>query len=490
VRRTALLSLALLVPFALACRREPAASLLYVTDAHEIAPVVDPWGERGGVARLKTVVDRLKRREPDALLVFGGDLAGGTLFGGVLHGEPMVDALGTVGVGLAAFGQHDFDFGAAQTRRLVARSRFPWITSNLVDRVGAPFDGLPTRMVRRVGSLRVGFLALTDDMETTTQEGEVVEQDLLASARREAEALRRDGAEAIVALTQTGAAVNERLLREVPLLDAVLTEEEARERSVVRFVGARPIAAPCADIGSVVELRLVATRGGRVRTEVLAHPVDASVPADPGLAAMERDTMARLAARLSAPVASLAEPLAARTEGPGSPLGDVVADAFREATGAELALVPTGSLRADLPAGPLTRRELAAVLPFGNRVVLLEVSGSAIREAIELALARPETSAGTLQLSGGTYETDPEARRGARLRRVNVGGEPLRGDRLYRIAVSSYLAGGGDGLTPLARARRLAVPGGEPIDADAVASYLARLESRGSRPPGRSTPWP
>ena len=139
---------ALLLPAALlasppAATRE--ATVLYVTDAHEIAPVVDRHGDRGGVARLKTVVERVKAEHPGALLVFGGDLAGGTLFGGAFRGEPMVDALSRVGVGLASFGQHDFDFGAAHAKALVTRSAFPWITSNLVDGEGRPFASLPTR---------------------------------------------------------------------------------------------------------------------------------------------------------------------------------------------------------------------------------------------------------------------------------------------------------------------------------------------------------
>ncbi|MBL8113389.1 MAG: hypothetical protein JNK60_10920, partial [Acidobacteria bacterium] len=175
------------------------ATILFVTDAHEIAPVVDDLGDRGGAARLKTVVDALKRKGPGALLVFGGDLAGGTLFGGVFKGEPMVDALGRAGVGLASFGQHDFDFGSAHARSLVARSSFPWITSNLVSSDGRPFAGLPTRLLRTVGGLRVGFLGLTSGMETTTPETlalRVVQRDLVETARSEAAALKREGAEA------------------------------------------------------------------------------------------------------------------------------------------------------------------------------------------------------------------------------------------------------------------------------------------------------
>ncbi len=315
------------------CSSAPRATILYVTDAHEIAPVVDRHGDRGGVARLKSVVDGRRRVDPRALLVFGGDLAGGTLFGGVFRGEPMVDALGRAGVGLASFGQHDFDFGAAHAKALVERAAFPWITSNLVDGEGRPFASLPTRKLLRVGGLAVGFVGLTDDFGTTTQEGSVRQADLVTAAARESEALRREGAEAVVALTQAGSEANRRLLVEVPALNAVLTEEESETVSIVRWVGGRPVAAPCGNLGSVVEL-VLERRDGSVAVRVAAYPVDGSVAGDPGLAREERAWMARLGEMLAAPVGSLAEPLddlgsVERETG----LGDFVADAFREASG-------------------------------------------------------------------------------------------------------------------------------------------------------------
>ena len=251
----------------------------------------------------------------------------------------MVDALGRAGVGLASFGQHDFDFGAAQAKALVERAAFPWITANLVDREGRPFASLPTRKLLRIGGLAVGFVGLTDDFGTTTQEGRVRQTDLVEAAARETAALRREGADAVVALTQAGFEVNRRLLVEVPGLDAVLTEEESETVSIVRWVGGRPVAAPCGNLGSVVEL-VLERRGGRVAARVAAYPSTAPSGPDPALVAEEKAWMARLDEQLSAPVGSLAESLETlgsleRETG----LGDLVADAFREAAGADIALV-------------------------------------------------------------------------------------------------------------------------------------------------------
>jgi 5'-nucleotidase len=470
------------LPFWVGCASAPRATILYVTDAHEIAPVVDRHGERGGVARLKTVVDRLGAGGPDALLVFGGDLAGGTLFGGVFRGEPMVDALGRVGVDLATFGQHEFDFGPAHAERLVRRSAFPWITSNLVDEAGRPFAALPTRRLVRVGGLTVGFLGLTDDLGTTTPHRAVRQTDLVEAVAREAAALRREGAEAIVVLTQAGFEVNRRLLAEVPEVDAVLTEEESETVSVVRWFDGRPVAAPSGNLGSVVELTLERS-GGRISSRVAVHPVDVSVAPDPELSEMEKELMARLERELAAPAGALARPLdETGSHERETPLGSLVADAFRAGTGADVALVPGSSLRAPLPAGPLSMRHVVSALPFGNRVVTVELAGAELRAVLERSLAAVgRRTGGLLQLSGVTLEADLGAPAGRRLLAVRVADSPLRDDARYRVAVSSFLAAGGDGHAELAAGRRLG--GVEPLDADLLAEHLRWLSRDGPAEP-------
>ena len=477
-RRAVHLGLALLAP---ACASVPRATVLYVTDAHEIAPVVDQHGDRGGVARLKAVVDARRREAPDALLVFGGDLAGGTLFGGAFLGEPMVDALGRVGVGLATLGQHDLDFGSEHARALVARSTFPWLSSNLVDREGRPFASLPPRRLMRVGGLRVGFLGVTDDVETTTQDGGVVQADPVEAAAREAAALRREGAEAVVALTQAGADVNRWILLQAPEVDAVLTEEESETESVVRWRGGRPVAAPRGNLGSVVEL-VLERRRGRVGARVAVHPVNATVVPDPALLREERAWTARLVEELPEPVGFLSEQLGHEgSRERESALGNLVADAFREAVGADVALVLGSSLRASLQVGPVTRRDVLAVQPFRNRVVAVEMTGAALRAALERGLATGgQRGSGFLQVSGISLEADLSAPEGHRLRAVLAGGAPLRDETAYRVAVSSHLASGGDGHAEIAGARRLAGP--EPLDADALAEHLRRVLAVGPVP--------
>jgi len=468
--------------FLIGCRYpdEKTATILYFNDAHQIDPVVDDLGQRGGVARLTTVVRGVRSRDPATFVVLGGDLGGGRLFGGLFHGFPMVEAFNALPLDLASFGQHDFDFGSETTAELVAASEFPWITTNLESIDGGSFAGLAGSLVTEIGPFRVGFLGLTDAMETTLQDGRVVQRDLVEAARREVDRLHPAGLDALIAITQTGLETNERLLIEVPEIAAVLTEERREDRSVVEFVGSRPIAAPAGNMGSIIQLDL-RRRDDLVGIDLTVLAVDHTVARDPELAAIEDRWMAELESRLAIPVA----PLDVDLEVDGSrwretALGNVVTDAYRLSLEAEVGWVNGGGLRAGLAAGELTFGEVMAVVPFGNRVCLVRLAGSYLLAAVEHGLGAVERSAGAfLQVSGMEYEYDWSRPPGSRLLAARVGGRPVDPDRLYRVALPNHLLLGGDGFEMLRAAEVVIGPAAAAIDAEVMAAYLEGLAAAG-----------
>jgi 2',3'-cyclic-nucleotide 2'-phosphodiesterase (5'-nucleotidase family) len=156
--------------------------------------------------------------------------------------------------------------------------------------------------------------------------------------------------------------------------------------------------------------------------------------------------------------------------------------------GTDVALVNGGGLRADrvLPAGPLTRRDLIALAPFGNLVVALEVTGRALRAALEQGLARHERAGGGfLQVSGLRMRFDPGLPPGQRVVAVRIGGAPLDPDRRYTVAVPDYVARGGDGITALRDGRPLVDAGHGPLLADVLLQAVAARPAIAPREDGR-----
>jgi 2',3'-cyclic-nucleotide 2'-phosphodiesterase (5'-nucleotidase family) len=109
-----------------------------------------------------------------------------------------------------------------------------------------------------------------------------------------------------------------------------------------------------------------------------------------------------------------------------------------------------------VPPGPLTRRDVAGLLPFGNVVMVVEATGRSLRAALEQGLAlREREGGGFLQVAGLRMRFDPARPAGQRVVAVEVGGAPLDPERRYTVAVADYVARGGDGITALRGARVL-----------------------------------
>jgi 5'-nucleotidase len=189
--------------------------------------------------------------------------------------------------------------------------------------------------------------------------------------------------------------------------------------------------------------------------EVIA--VTDEVPDDPDFApvtAKYKDILTDLATRVGHTDVLLdARSAANRTQ--ETNVGDFVADAFRKATSADVAVVNGGSIRADLTFAPgdLTKRSVFSILPFNNPVVKIEVPGDVLRKALENGVSRSAEDAepGRFpQVSGIRFSFDASRPAGSRLVDVSVNGQPFDDKKIYSLATASFMAvDGGDGYDML-----------------------------------------
>jgi 5'-nucleotidase len=154
----------------------------------------------------------------------------------------------------------------------------------------------------------------------------------------------------------------------------------------------------------------------------------------------------RLRPRPDQVIARAAAPIPHHRHAP-SPMGQRVAEILHRAVpGADAALVNAGGVRAGLPAGPITHRDLYRVFPFDNQLAWAEVTGRELRRLVQGYLGRE--GGGLLLVSGLRYRVrcgDPDTPK--RLVAVtDARGRPLRDDRRYRVVLSDFLLQGGDGF--------------------------------------------
>src|SRR5258708_35587656 len=142
--------------------------LLSVNDVY----VLEPVAGRGGLARVATLVRGLESETPNTLFALAGDTLSPSLLSTLRRGAQMIDGWNALGLGVAAFGNHEFDFGPAVLAERVGESRFPWLATNVLDRAsGRPLGGARPRLRRHLAGVRGGEIGLTTPDRARTQRG-------------------------------------------------------------------------------------------------------------------------------------------------------------------------------------------------------------------------------------------------------------------------------------------------------------------------------
>jgi 2',3'-cyclic-nucleotide 2'-phosphodiesterase (5'-nucleotidase family) len=234
------------------------------------------------------------------------------------------------------------------------------------------------------------------------------------------------------------------------------------------------------DARYVVRVDLWLTREGKLveRSWTFRH-VSARIEPDPAVTELVRGYTARLSRELDVVVGRTTVPLEARSgklRTEETNLGNFVADVVRQALDADVALVNGGGIRTDriVPAGPLTRGNVHALLPFTNTAVKLAMVGRDLRAALEHGVAQADRAGGGfLQVSGVRVVWDPRRPPGSRIVRADIGTRSLDDASTYTVVVPSYLFRGGDGYTAFARAQVLLAPEAGPDLAAVVVQAVA-----------------
>jgi 2',3'-cyclic-nucleotide 2'-phosphodiesterase (5'-nucleotidase family) len=376
----------------------------------------------------------------------------------------------------------------------MGESRFAWVSTNVLDRAtGRPFGGARATHVVERGGVLVGFFGLTvPDTPETSSPGPGVEfRDPIAAARDAVTELRARRP-IVVAVTHQNMPADEQMAREVPGIHLVIGGHE--HDRLENVVGETLITKAGSDGEFVVRVDLQTTRDGKVLARHHRFiPVTAALPEDPAMAALVARYQARLDRALEVRVGETRVPLDAR----GAALrtgetnvGNYVADVMRARLRADVAIMNGGGIRGNqlMRVGSLTRKDINALLPFLNVLVMLEVPGKVLLDVLERSVGTyPQEFGGFLQVSGLTFVFDPARPAGQRVVRVLVGGQPLDPERRYTLATNNYTARGGDGYAMLATAKPLVFPEDGPGLAETLLEAVERAGSIAPVTEGRIT---
>jgi len=480
-----ILVLAAIIP--LAAQQKPdctvRVTLLQVNDVYQFAPV--DQGTRGGVARLLTLKKIIQKESPNTLFLLSGDTISPSVESITYKGAQMIDSWNMAQLDYSTFGNHEFDFGPDVLRQRMQESKFKWLAANVIDKkTGQPFGNAQAYVVREFDGVKVAIFGLTlEETKVTSRSGPDVEfLNPCETAKQVVKEIHDHGIKTVIALTHLSMSEDKEVAR-CAGVDVIIG---GHEHSLLESVsGGAPIFKMTADgreLGQI-DLNISKSTGAVESIDWKIIPVTNQIPDDPEFAVINRK-YGKLLKELSQLVGRTRVELDARSAAgrrQETNIGDFISDAFRTATGADVAVLNGGSIRADeiIKAGPLTRREVLSLLPFKNKVVKVEVSGAVLRQVLEHGVARSAEDAepGRFpQVSGIRYTFDARRPAGSRIVDVSINGKPLDLNRNYTLAATDYVAiDGGDGYAMFKGVRVLLPRERAQFDSDVLqAAIVAR----------------
>ena len=423
--------------------------ILLVNDVYVLDTLNDG---RGGLHRVAALRERLAAEGP-TLFVLAGDVLSPSLLSKYFGGRQMVEGFNAAGLDYATFGNHEFELDRDALVQRIAESEFTWLSANCFEASGEPFPGVQPWDTVRIGDRLIGIFGTTmqGDYRSYVRCG-----DPDSAATASLTALRSAGAGMVLALTHQSADADLALLARHPGIALVLGGHE-HEAHTIR-VGERHLLKADANSRTAQFVTVWGDTTGW-RQAVSLVPIDARMPADTAVARITAAWTDSLNARLGAEriVGTAAVALDAR-DGPlrreERPIGNLVTDAMRAGTGADVALINAGTLRLDDVIGPgaVTSYQLESMFLFPDdaRVVVFPVTGGRLRALLEHGVSEGNLgSGGFLQVSGVRFRYDPAQPSGSRITGplTRPDGTPIGADETVRVAFPVYPAcQGGDGF--------------------------------------------
>lgn len=478
--------------------------ILFTSDVH---CGIDQGFGYAGLARIR---DTLASEGNEVILVDNGDSIQGEPVGTMTRGNALIDLMNRMGYSVAIPGNHEFDYGTDTFLALASKAEFPYVSCNFSYKGEPVFE--PFVVLEKAGK-KVAFVGVTTPKTLTTstpsyfmdENGNYVYgfcqdatgEGVYNAVQSAIDSARGAGADYVIVLGHLG---NEKecepwtyadVISHTNGADAIL-DGHSHDTDLVKVKnkdGEQVFRIACGTkFEGIGWLRIPAE--GEISGGCYMWSNDISAPELFGIenemTKAVRESTEDLKVTLGESVAQSASELTindpVETDANGKPirmvrraetnLGDFCADAYRDQSGADIAFVNGGGIRAGIPSDVVTLNDILSVHPFGNSLCVIEVSGQTILDALEWGSRMvPDEFGGFLQVSGLTYEIHSyidspciadendrfvgiEGER--RVQNVLVNGQPIDPAKTYTLAGHNYmLFEQGDGFTMFAGARVL-----------------------------------
>ncbi|WP_199617137.1 5'-nucleotidase C-terminal domain-containing protein [Paenibacillus alkalitolerans] len=446
------------------------------------------------VARRATVVRQIREEAENSILLDAGDVFSGTLFFNQYLGQADLEFMNKMGYDAMVPGNHEFDKGPKPFAEFVKKAEFPIVSANIdyskepelnplyKNEVSASAAGgsIYPATVLEVGGEKIAVFGLTTpETAFLANPGEnVVFKDEIETAKAVVTDLKAKGYDKIIALTHLGFTYDKALAEEVDGIDVIVGGHSHTRLDDPVKAGSDDeptLIVQANEYGKYIgRLDVSFDADGKVTGfEHQLVDVDAQNDKKEFVIASDEEFAARLA-ELQKPIDEMKSKIVGKTdvalEGDRtvirrgeSNLGNLIVDGMlakaQESTKATIAIQNGGGIRASIDAGDISLGEVLTVLPFGNTLVTLELTGEEIVAALENGVSKVEENAGRFpHVAGMKYTYSMAKPAGSRVmdamvKEADGSYAPIDPKGTYIVATNAYVADGGDDYQTFKKAK-------------------------------------
>jgi 5'-nucleotidase / UDP-sugar diphosphatase len=467
-------------------------TILHLNDTHSNLSTGGPRdanlkGSLGGYARAVSAIGMEKQLDPTALLLHAGDSFSGDLAFNAFFGVAEIQMLNQLGFDAMTVGNHEFDLTSPYLLQVLATAQpaFPLLSANMVIKdtnLNALKMFISSHVIKKIGNLKVGIFGITTpatnmlsfpgpqvNFPTTSTE-------LLTTIATEVQTLRKgDSCDVVIMLSHLGIILDRQVAAGIPGIDAVVGGHDhyltKQSEVLVNTADGRKVPVVQADAlyHDLGKLRLTVNNGVVSFLDWTAIPLDTNMPEYPPAAVAIDTLQARINALYGYPwmtqkIADIPATFAEAADSLGvvgnrdTPVGNLVADAYRAAFKTDIAITACGMTAQPLYKGPIVANDIMRMIGYGfntrnglgYRLMTFEISGAAVCAGLTFGLS--EIGANDeflLQVSGMKYGyqyrfqlADPTTSYGALdPASIEIGGKSLDLQKMYTVTANEFAFG-------------------------------------------------
>ncbi len=434
-------------------------------------------------AYMAALRDEYKGKGAEVILADAGDYSQGTAYVSITKGENAFDMMNTVGYDVATIGNHEFDYGWEQLKANADKATFKIVCADVLEGGATIFE--PYTIIEK-GGVKIGFFGMQTPEAQTKANPALIQgltflagKDLYDCAQAQVDALETAGADVIICLSHLGVDASSEPNTSYDMLDntnGIDMVIDGHSHTVMKATAETPIQSTgtaFANIGVIV-----IDNATKKIVDNFLYEVPGTLTADTAVAAKANEIIERVNMEYGAVFAKSEVELNGAKAPNGNRdgetnLGDLITDAMLWSIQKNpdsvtvpmenvLAITNGGGIRAPIHKGDVTKKDVNTVLPFGNTVAVVYVTGAELLEALEASTyCTPKAVGGFPQVSGIEFIVDTSAAYDAndttypgstyygpksinRVTIIGVNGEEFDPEATYAVITNNFLAAGGD----------------------------------------------